>query len=809
MPKEPPSNCSCWAKKSFKIRGMIDANAYHANLATWPTPLVYVRIENTADGTVHIHFIDSDTAKNDLMFVDKKNITDITTTEIGGHLIKLNSCMYNEYYSIDFIEKHNELTEVMAEIEKLLNGRERKKLKKKEERRQLNDLEKKEKNILIALENAYCEDVPSLIMATTMDMEFAHLDGHNGVFIPLHNKETGTKNDSEDEDNALLFIDWEEQILNMEETAESYSLRLFLLFSYDPRRYRLPYTGKFNHNIEKHCKTWDEPFARIIGCEVPTNDFSKIWLGFCLNPTLGFRPFDEFYEHLTDFYKTCDKEKIPILAHCAVGGITVYDTKSYKDFDIANEDERKKKNNNRNGLNAPSSSMYRGNECVADDTDLNHFYMNYGHPRNWIPVLKYFPGLRLCLAGFGGNSEWQHPSMIDWVSKTEKGLLSNDKDDQLPPREWIRCIIKLTRDNNVYTDISGLNIYNHFVWFALRKMLQLIQDEHENFKHLKFKLIFGSGWYFTYLMDMSNCTEFSAHSYSDYCREFKKLFDEIDPTGEFGERVSLINPWKFYGLDNGKIDKIYTVLQKNSIENVNSDMLEEMKRQFDDSDDGLVKYISDRMKNDPNVIPKAPNETDNDLAPISNDFGSSLARFTLDNDENYIRGENTDDAVRQLKKIPELGRTKFDCSGWTGYCINKTYKTIYNTELSKDYPDFYTTVVLGSSKTMKAYAEKHGRYREYNKTNPNLKLNPKVGDLAFWEGHVEIVIVVDSEKFSTSGSSGKEKNPKRNNEPDPVPSQKPAWGDSFFENSQDDRLTNYGNGIFLGFWTIDFSVIQH
>ena len=70
-------------------------------------------------------------------------------------------------------------------------------------------------------------------------------------------------------------------------------------------------------------------------------------------------------------------------------------------------------------------------------------------------------------------------------------------------REWLWCVIKLTaKYRNVYADISGLNIYDEKIRGGLRKMLELIQDdENGDFKHLKHKLIFGSGWYHTYLTD--------------------------------------------------------------------------------------------------------------------------------------------------------------------------------------------------------------------------------------------------------------------------------------------------------------------
>jgi hypothetical protein len=209
------------------------------------------------------------------------------------------------------------------------------------------------------------------------------------------------------------------------------------------------------------------------------------------------------------------------------------------------------------------SSKYCGEEPVlgSEHESLNYFFMNYGHPRNWIPVLEYFPKLRLCLAGFGGNSEWQ---LAEWP----------DNGDSSPTRLWIRCIIKLTaKYENVYADISGLNIYNEEIRNGLLEMLDLAQDDgNDGFKHLKHKLIFGSGWYLTSLTDVSDGGpsvddwDKTWHSYGNYCREFKNLFYRADKEGggKLWECVSYANPWNFYGLSEEKIDKIRNELSNNA-----------------------------------------------------------------------------------------------------------------------------------------------------------------------------------------------------------------------------------------------------
>jgi hypothetical protein len=529
---------------------------------------------DTANETEPVHFIDREKARDMLAAVDGININLRSTVDIGNLLVKLNSRMYNEEmaHKQNFMGDLDELTQIWNDIKKLLNGRKRESIKDKDERQRLENLEKKEKKLRAAKTDVYRKDIPSLIMVPTMDMELAHIGGYDGEFIYQQDENTGKvfyKKYGQnrvylDDDDALIFQTWARQISDIEAAAISNPLRLFPLFSYDPRRYRL--SGDIDKG-QKGWGTWKEPFARIVGHGDHDDNVKKIWLGFCMNPNLGFRPFDEFCEHLPRFYKECEENNIPILAHCAPGGITTHDAIYYSD-DL---NERMDKNNGRckmildEGLSSRQdndlcsndklcSYMYYGGENVIDDKyePLDYFYMNHGHPRNWIPVLEYFPDLRLCLAGFGGNNEWR---LTDW----------SVNDDLSPTREWICVIIQLTaRYKNVFVDISGLNIYDDIIRNGFMKMLDLIQNN-DKFKHLKYKLTFGSGWHLTYLTDVSDGgksvdgRDTIRHSYSNYCCEFKTLFDMADKDGKgtLWEYVSLINPWHFYALSEDKINNVY------------------------------------------------------------------------------------------------------------------------------------------------------------------------------------------------------------------------------------------------------------
>jgi hypothetical protein len=152
-------------------------------------------------------------------------------------------------------------------------------------------------------------------------------------------------------------------------------------------------------------------------------------------------------------------------------------------------------------------------------------------------------------------------------------------------KRWINNIIALTREYpNVYVDISNLNIFDDKIKGRLWRMLDLInectncpksKECRQSYAHLKYKLIFGSDWYHTYFAKMKDDEGYmkdKRYTYDGYCYEFKRLFDKIDdtlklPAGKFWERISLINPWRFYGFTNinegkNKIQEMHDTLEE-------------------------------------------------------------------------------------------------------------------------------------------------------------------------------------------------------------------------------------------------------
>ncbi|KAJ55933.1 hypothetical protein ACMU_09205 [Actibacterium mucosum KCTC 23349] len=159
--------------------------------------------------------------------------------------------------------------------------------------------------------------------------------------------------------------------------------------------------------------------------------------GLKLYPKLGFAPDHPVL--MNEIYPLCVEHNIPVVSHCSRGG--VYGK----------------------GWNGA-----RG-DAVTD-------------PHAFLPVLKAFPDLRVCLAHFGGDAEW-----ADYMNK---GF------DPLNPaarrENWVAAIADLIRSGdypNLYTDIS----YTIFKFNEYMPLLALFLEDPK----LKERVLFGSDFYMT------------------------------------------------------------------------------------------------------------------------------------------------------------------------------------------------------------------------------------------------------------------------------------------------------------------------
>jgi len=529
-------------KKIIVAHGIMDGHAHHNSGACCPIPLIYAQVADTIKiNPRRIPVLRKREVLEKLIglaFKEGVRIQRLSTFKMGNTLAKLNRQTFaNIVSSADFAVEF--------------------------------------------VENKGGAQITTPMIIATMDMERAHIAGYGGQTI--YHEENGRlfyykrksgaapenegskvslshelDENKEDKSKVLKLKKWRFQYGETRSAAIENPLHLLPLYFYDPRRFNGPTGTTFPES--KDYGAWDEIFNYVA-----TDIKPGIWSGVKMYPPLGHKPFDELCEYLPEFYHRCEQDQIPILTHCSPGGMTTHEAEYYGEFDIANEkqreDSRRKQHEKLQKLALeagkavppfkPGSETYVGfdNTDKKERSEQDYFFKNYVHPEAWRPVLKNFPDLHLCLAHFGGD-EWMRGPIGEWT------------DD--PPSEWIKSTIDLTKTHkNVYTDISCFNLENELtgdndenkkVRNTLNKMLHWMRDKDE-YKHLKNKVIFGTDWYLTHLTRTDEGAE-----YGHYCRDFKKLIDQVDPT--FWIRFTLVNPWSCYSMSKDKLRMMKNALIK-------------------------------------------------------------------------------------------------------------------------------------------------------------------------------------------------------------------------------------------------------
>lgn len=174
--------------------------------------------------------------------------------------------------------------------------------------------------------------------------------------------------------------------------------------------------------------------------------------GIKLYPPLGFFPFDPA---LYPVYAYAQARNLPVLAHCSRGGV-------YQ---------------KRLAANAPTHHPKTGQRL--DQRDPKHYTDYFTDPDNYADVLRDFPDLRLCLAHFGGDDEWQRWLRDEWHA-----------DSPPPTRSWLAKILDMIRSGdypNLYTDIS-------YTIFNLDDHLPILKVLLEN-PQVRERVLFGSDYY--------------------------------------------------------------------------------------------------------------------------------------------------------------------------------------------------------------------------------------------------------------------------------------------------------------------------
>jgi uncharacterized protein len=174
------------------------------------------------------------------------------------------------------------------------------------------------------------------------------------------------------------------------------------------------------------------------------------FFGLKVYPSLGYLPS---HPVLMQMLEVCEAKRIPVLSHCS--GATVHSSHRW----IKNIEGVKFKPNGTE-YQTPINKLFLGKQAYASF---------FNTPRNWEPVLRTFPDLKLNLAHFGGGDQWEN-------------FLAGKNDT------WVaRIIDQLYRYKNVYTDFA-YTLTDHR--FATR-LKQMMQDN----QLIANRTLFGSDYY--------------------------------------------------------------------------------------------------------------------------------------------------------------------------------------------------------------------------------------------------------------------------------------------------------------------------
>ena len=212
-----------------------------------------------------------------------------------------------------------------------------------------------------------------------------------------------------------------EQLDELSHIKDKYPEQFFPFICVDPRRPNI--TDIVKKYIEKHK-----------------------FQGIKLYPPLGYYPFDK---RLYPVYEYAEANKIPIISHCSPP-VVYFRGKITKEM-----------------LTHPKTGkrLERKN---------NQEFANYfTEPENYKYLLEDFPKLKICLAHFGGASEWEKYLATFWDKSMEKC--------------WFSAILELIKKySNVYADVSHTM---HDI--SLYPLLRIILQDQK----IRSRVLFGSDFY--------------------------------------------------------------------------------------------------------------------------------------------------------------------------------------------------------------------------------------------------------------------------------------------------------------------------
>jgi uncharacterized protein len=207
--------------------------------------------------------------------------------------------------------------------------------------------------------------------------------------------------------------------------------------------------------------------------------------GIKMYPALGFYPFDE---RLDGVWKYAEDNQIPVLVHASRGGV----------FGRLKITEAMRKH------------PLTGKRIEGGPKDFTDAYSD---PDNYREVLKKYPNVKLCLAHWGGGSEWKEYLSSRWPAPQEES--------------WLSKVSNMMRDYpNVYTDVAYTACDK-----AFHPLMKVLIETPE----LRNRIMYGSDYYMVQ-MDASE-REFSIGIRAYLGDDNFKQIAAINPTSFFAAGV--------------------------------------------------------------------------------------------------------------------------------------------------------------------------------------------------------------------------------------------------------------------------------
>lgn len=448
----------------------------------------------------------------------------------------------------------------------------------------------------------------------TMDMDFCHLDGYDGLHIyqedergrryyvhredglrpfaecrkkyldsnedlPMDVEEKGPQaSEGEVESTSNLdkylrdlrsncFETWRQQRRRTELAAAQNPLRLLPLYHYEPRRYI---------TLEDPAT----PFKNLV-------ESGGLYVGLKMYTSQGYMPKESTErgrrtgEVTASFFSRLAADDLPLQTHCTPEGWYTHHRTLF--IDVATPEVRDAYKNPVDG-------------SLGDKERMLYFQEHFVHPEAWRPVMADNPNLRLCLAHWASDKKLWRDSVADFKKPTlspaemrefkkwaiardgsryyrnlhelwpassfasSHAMPSVDDKDTIYAKSWIRSIVELCGAYpNFYTDLSYLPIFQEIegwdgedfpYWRTLAEILR-------EYPYMVDKLMFGTDWYMI-LMDKLGYRKWYEDTITALGHVQEALGGQYSAHYLF-HQFAIINPIRFYRL--GKIvDQLKTNL---------------------------------------------------------------------------------------------------------------------------------------------------------------------------------------------------------------------------------------------------------